>query len=263
MSSDPSIIIRFSSQRAEVDQAIHKFQEDSDKILKDFDEQTNQRFQTLGQEALNLNADLERYSRIERTLEKTTDQAIVDLEVANIASRKIIEINQKEVDKIDARLAEGRSIYTKTAIKYEALKRDIRIQQGLIEQRRIDLENRIKENNTVITEQETRTDTVRKKLASISAGISAAAGFLSLYQALADETEQSIISVGLSLGTALISMAVSYGTLAASTGNFVTLAAAGTAAASAATIINTLKGVSRRAAAQRAINERRYDARKV
>ena len=87
--------------------------------------------------------------------------------------------------------------------------------------------------------------------------ISGATGFLSLFTALSRSQEERQLSLALAFASNLVSIATSYGTIAAASGNIALFAAAGTAAASAATIINTITSIGVRGEANRQAEERR------
>ncbi len=121
------------------------------------------------------------------------------------------------------------------------------------------LESRLRRIRDSIVEE------TRAKLRSIAdlsvlevAGlISGATGFLSLFTALSRSQEERQLSLALAFASNLISIATSYGTIAAASGNIALFAAAGAAAASAATIINTITSIGVRGEANRQAEERR------
>lgn len=120
-------------------------------------------------------------------------------------------------------------------IEFNAITREIRLAQQEVD----DLKSKVK---AVKQEVSVAKDTLR----AVSAGVSAALGFLALATAITGDVQDIAFSSALTVASSTISLAVAYGTLGAASGNLALIAAAGAAASSAASIINTLKAYQTR-----------------
>jgi len=251
------IRISFSGDQGPVDNSIDNLNKSAQEILDELQEKGTDRIESLQLDSLNLVRDLQQFEQLQLqfTLSQEAEQRFIEQE-NNQSNIRITELRREIVD-IEQRLTNGTNIQQQTRTRYETFLRDVAVQEELIAFRNRSLESRIQSNEQQLEQQEKRTFGLSQKLSAVSAGISAAAGFLSLYQALVDDTEASLITTAISLTGSLVAIALTYGTLAAASGNIALLAAAGATASSAASIINTLRSIGRRNQSQINMQRRR------
>jgi hypothetical protein len=128
--------------------------------------------------------------------------------------------------------------------------------QGLLTLKNMQLE-------TMLEGQERRVSTLKQELHHIGAIVSATSGFLSLLFAISGSQQDQAISTTMSIVSSALQIAIVYGTLAAATGNWAMLAAAGSAASSAASIINTVRSVGERQRNAQEVEQRRLQNLKM
>lgn len=206
------IIIKWISDRSEIDAEIDAAKEEVDEVKDELIEEKD----LITQDLFGLLADVEQKAQIQSIRTEEENQRLG-------AVRAKLEFLKNESDAL------GRITLLNIAEK-NALNREMRITFNEIQA----LEARSK----VIKEEVKQGES---KLAAISIGVSSVLGFLSLASALTGDIADVAFSTALSVASSTISLAIVYGTLGAASGNLALVAAGGAAASSAASIINTLK----------------------
>lgn len=240
------VFIRFQKDTATAEAQINQEREEVEEIKEDIDKNVGQQVQNLQRDTLNVLGDIERFKTLEGQLKLTVEQDIVIIERANRTSQLLINELGVQVANIQKDVDRGVRLQAVRRQRFEALQSEIEAQEILIDQRNQRLEQRIDKQKDDVTILEQKTTNIQQRLGQVAAGISAASGFLQLFQALTDETEQTIFNTAIVLAGNLMTTALAYGALGASTGAWQMILAAGTAASSAATIISSLKAAQRR-----------------